>query len=121
LSQADRRIVLHAQAARDLSSSKVPTHSGNAQNTNTPPAPAVDIETIRPKFEEVVKTWWAEEPEDLREDLREELQASRGIPQEIDRHLLLQVRKSLERTLSFPEKKVLRELIRNTVLETEEK
>jgi hypothetical protein len=125
LSQADRRIILHPQAARDLTTGKI---NGSAQNAQTgqsanasPPAPAVDIETIRPKFEEVVKTWWAEEPEDLREDLREELQASRGIPQEIDRHLLLQVRKTLERTLSFPEKKVLRELIRNTVLETEEK
>jgi len=128
LSQADRRIILHPQAARDLTSGKAPGNvqsgpaNANASAANAPPAaPAVDIESIRPKFEEVVKTWWAEEPEDLREDLREELQASRGIPQEIDRHLLLQVRKTLERTLSFPEKKVLRELIRNTVLETEEK
>ncbi len=125
LSQADRRIILHPQAARDLTTGKINGSAQNAQNGQSAnvslPAPAVDIETIRPKFEEVVKTWWAEEPEDLREDLREELQASRGIPQEIDRHLLLQVRKTLERTLSFPEKKVLRELIRNTVLETEEK
>jgi hypothetical protein len=125
LSQADRRIILHPPAARDLTTGKINGSAQNAQNGQSanaiPPAPAVDIETIRPKFEEVVKTWWAEEPEDLREDLREELQASRGIPQEIDRHLLLQVRKTLERTLSFPEKKVLRELIRNTVLETEEK
>jgi hypothetical protein len=125
LSQADRRIILHPQAARDLTTGKISGNAQNAQNGQSanasPAAPAVDIETIRPKFEEVVNTWWAEEPEDLREDLREELQASRGIPQEIDRHLLLQVRKTLERTLSFPEKKVLRELIRNTVLETEEK
>jgi hypothetical protein len=122
LSQADRRIVLHTQAAKELTSGKSGAHASNSQGGNAQSAPpVVDIETIRPKFEEVVKTWWAEEPEDLREDLREELQASRGIPQEIDRHLLLQVRKTLERTLSFPEKKVLRELIRNTVLETEEK
>jgi hypothetical protein len=121
LSQADRRIILHAQAARDLTSGKITSNASHNQGPSQAPAPVVDIETIRPKFEEVVKTWWSEEPEDLREDLREELQASRGIPQEIDRHLLLQVRKTLERTLSFPEKKVLRELIRNTVLETEEK
>jgi hypothetical protein len=122
LSQVDRRIILHPQAARDLTSGKLSVNAQNAPSNNAQPAaPAVDIETIRPKFEEVVKTWWSEEPEDLREDLREELQASRGIPQEIDRHLLLQVRKTLERTLSFPEKKVLRELIRNTVLESEEK
>ncbi len=122
LSQADRRIILHAQAARDLTSGKMSSNAQNGQGVSVQPAaPVVDIETIKPKFEEVVKTWWAEEPEDLREDLREELQASRGIPQEIDRHLLLQVRKTLERTLSFPEKKVLRELIRNTVLESEVK
>jgi len=120
LSQADRRVILHSQAARDLTQGK--GHAGNTQhNAQAPQAAPVDLETIRPKFEEVVKTWWSEEPEDLREDLREELQASRGIPQEIDRHLLLQVRKTLERTLSFPEKKILRELIRNTVLEVEEK
>ena len=123
LSQADRRIILHAQAARDLTQGHGKGHAnaGNVSNGSTPAAAPVDLEVIRPKFEEVVKTWWSEEPEDLREDLREELQASRGIPQEIDRHLLLQVRKTLERTLSFPEKKVLRELIRNTVLEVEEK
>jgi hypothetical protein len=122
LSQADRLIVLHSQAAKELISGKGSAHTSSAQGANIhTTVPAVDLDIIRPKFEEVVKTWWAEEPEDLREDLREELQASRGIPQEIDRHLLLQVRKTLERTLSFPEKKVLRELIRNTVLETEEK
>ena len=122
LSQADRRIILHAQAARDLTQGLGKAHaSANNGGSSAPSAAPVDLEAIRPKFEEVVKTWWSEEPEDLREDLREELQASRGIPQEIDRHLLLQVRKTLERTLSFPEKKVLRELIRNTVLEVEEK
>ena len=119
LSQADRRVILHAQAARDLTHGK--NHTNNNHSAPAPQTAPIDLEEIRPKFEEVVKTWWSEEPEDLREDLREELQASRGIPQEIDRHLLLQVRKTLERTLSFPEKKILRELIRNTVLETEEK
>jgi hypothetical protein len=120
LSQADRRVILHTQAARDLTQGKAQGNNAN-HNAPAPQAAPVNLEEIRPKFEEVVKTWWSEEPEDLREDLREELQASRGIPQEIDRHLLLQVRKTLERTLSFPEKKILRELIRNTVLETEEK
>jgi hypothetical protein len=120
LSQADRRVILHAQAARDLTQGK--SHDNHASSNMAAAAPTpVDLEAVRPKFEEVVKSWWAEEPEDLREDLREELQSSRGIPQEVDRHLLLQVRKSIERTLSFPEKKILRELIRNIVLEVEEK
>jgi hypothetical protein len=52
----------------------------------------------------------------LREDLREELQVSRGIPQEVDRQMLLQVRKALDRTLSFQEKKLLRDMVRATVL-----
>jgi hypothetical protein len=68
-------------------------------------------------LQEVVQVWWDEEPEDIRLDLREELQDSRGIPQEVDRHLLLQVRKVLERTLSFQEKKLLRDMVRQVVLE----
>jgi len=115
LAQADRRIVLHSQAMRDLTQGRM-AHSGPVGLLPSPPQPAEDIEAIRPILQEVVTAWWNEEPEDLREDLREELQNSRGIPQEVDRHLLLRVRKVLERTLSFPEKKLLREMIRATVL-----
>ena len=60
--------------------------------------------------------WWDDEPEDLREDLRDELRGSHGIPQEVDRHMLLRVRRALDRPLSFPEKKILREMVRTTVL-----
>jgi len=52
----------------------------------------------------------------LREDLRDELRGSHGIPQEVDRHMLLRVRRALDRPLSFPEKKILREMVRNKVL-----
>jgi hypothetical protein len=52
----------------------------------------------------------------LREDLREELQNSRGVPQEVDRQLLLAARRVLERALSFHEKKMLREMVREVVL-----
>ena len=52
----------------------------------------------------------------LREELREELHNTRGIPQEVDRQLLLGVRKVLERALSFQEKKMLREMVREKVL-----
>ena len=81
------------------------------------PAAPQDPELVRTKLQEVVQVWWDEEPEDIRLDLREELQDSRGIPQEVDRHLLLQVRKVLERTLSFQEKKLLRDMVRQVVLE----
>ncbi len=109
LSQADTRLLLNDHAVRDLTQQRF-VKAGPRQ------APADDIETIRPILTEVVQAWWNDEPEDLREDLREELQVSRGIPQEVDRHLLLRVRKALDRTLSFHEKKLLRDMVRGTVL-----
>jgi len=67
-------------------------------------------------MQEVISSWWDEEPEDLREDLREALQISRGIPQEVDRQLLLRMRHRLARALSLPEKKLLRETLRHVVM-----
>lgn len=116
LEQADRRIVMHSQAIRDLLTSRHAADSAPLQPMG-PEGEAPDLELIRSKLQEVVQSWWDEEPEDIRLDLREELQDSRGIPQEVDRHLLLQVRKVLERTLSFQEKKLLRDMVRNVVLE----
>jgi hypothetical protein len=112
LAQADRRIVLHPQAMRDLTQGRAPSGMGAAPA----PTPAVDPEVVREALQEVIDAWWTDEPEDLREDLREELQGSRGLPQELDRHLLLRVRKVLDRTLSFNEKKTLRDLVRTKVL-----
>jgi len=73
------------------------------------------VEELRKSMQEVVAAWWTEEPEDLREDLRDALQISRGIPQEVDRQLLLRMRQRLARALSLPEKKMLRETLRNVV------
>jgi hypothetical protein len=107
LSQADQRVVLGAQAARD----------GGARHASSMHAvPQVDPEQLREQLNTVINTWWADEPEDLREELREELQNTRGIPQEVDRQLLLGVRRVLERALSFQEKKLLREMVRELVL-----
>jgi len=112
LAQADRRIVLHPQAMRDLTQGRAPSGMGAAPA----PTPAADPEVVRVALQEVIDAWWNDEPEDLREDLREELQTTRGLPQELDRHLLLRVRKVLDRTLSFNEKKTLRDLVRTKVL-----
>ena len=105
LGQADRRVLLLPQASRDM---------------NTQPraaaAPAQDPEVVRVKLQEVVDAWWDDEPEDLREDLRDELRGTQGLPQEVDRHMLLRVRRALDRPLSFPEKKMLREMVRGRVL-----
>ena len=107
LAQADRRVLLLPQAARELTASP-----------RAPAAPVApqDPEVVRTKLLEVVTQWWDDEPEDLREDLRDELRGSHGIPQEVDRHMLLRVRRALDRPLSFPEKKILREMVRTTVL-----
>jgi hypothetical protein len=104
LGQADRRVLMLPQAAREFT----------AQPRAA--APAIDPEVVRVKLQEVVDQWWDDEPEDLREDLRDELRGSQGLPQEVDRHMLLRVRRALDRPLSFPEKKMLREMVRNKVL-----
>ncbi|MEY5100113.1 MAG: hypothetical protein RJA36_2832 [Pseudomonadota bacterium] len=76
-------------------------------------APSGDwLEQVR----QVIQAWWAEETPHARLDLYEEMQNSQGVPPETDRHLLLRVRRELARTLSFQEKKAMRELIRSTVL-----
>lgn len=107
LSQADRRVIVNSQALADMLQGKVPTGMGLSLE---------DVEELRKSMQEVVSAWWAEEPEDLREDLREALQISRGIPQEVDRQLLLRMRQRLARALSLPEKKMLRETLRNVVM-----
>lgn len=64
-----------------------------------------------------IEQWWSEESEDQREELRDELRHSRSIPQELDRQLLLRISRELGRPLSWPDKKVMREGLRRTVLE----
>lgn len=108
LSQADRRVVVNSQALADMLQGKMPSGMGLAVE---------DVEELRKSMSEVVSAWWADEPEDLREDLREALQISRGIPQEVDRQLLLRMRQRLARALSLPEKKMLRETLRSVVTE----
>lgn len=66
--------------------------------------------------QQVIDEWWREETPHARLDLYEEMQSSQGVPPETDRHLLLRVRRGLGRTLSFPEKKAMREMIRAAVL-----
>ena len=71
----------------------------------------------RQHIQQVIAEWWSEESEHARLDLYEEMQNIQGVPPETDRHLLLRVRREMARTLSFAEKKAMRELIRATVLE----
>ena len=105
LAQADRRVFLHPMALKDLTQVRTP-------HVATP----ANLDQSRAKMQEVVDAWWDEEPEDLREDLRDDLAGTQGIPQDVDRHLLLRVRRVLDRPLNFAEKKLLREIVRNKVL-----
>ena len=111
LAQADRRVIVNSQALADMLQGKMPTGMGLSVE---------DVEELRKTMQEIVAAWWAEEPEDLREDLRDALQISRGIPQEVDRQLLLRMRQRLARALSLPEKKMLRETLRGVVMGVQE-
>jgi len=103
LSQADRRIVVQAKTLAEI------LQGAPAKEAN---AVAEDPEVVRQSMTEVIVSWWDDEPEDKREELRDELHINRGIPQEVDRQLLLRMRHRLTRALSLQEKKMLREIFR---------
>jgi len=111
LSQADRRVVVNAQFLCEMLQGKLPAGLSSAAT-----ASVENLEEVRQTITEVITDWWADEPEDLREDLRDALQVSRGVPQEVDRQLLLRMRQRLTRALSLNEKKLLREVLRAVVL-----
>jgi hypothetical protein len=102
LSQADRRIVVQAKVLGDIL-------RGSSKEVQ---APAEDPQFIRDSMTEVIVSWWDDEPEDKRDELRDELHMNRGIPQEVDRQLLLRMRHRLTRALTLQEKKMLREIFR---------
>lgn len=132
LLQADRRLALGAtawealstpgyvlQSSRPFASQSLPpmaereSEPAESHNHFASATPTEDwLEQVR----QVIQDWWAEETPDARLDLYDEMHNSQGVPPETDRHLLLRVRRELARTLSFQEKKAMRELIRATVL-----
>jgi hypothetical protein len=103
LSQADRRIVVQPKALAEI------LQGGMGKEVS---AANEDPEVIRQSMTEVIVSWWDDEPEDKREELRDELHINRGIPQEVDRQLLLRMRHRLTRALTLQEKKMLREIFR---------
>jgi hypothetical protein len=115
LAQADRRVVVNAQQLSEMLQGKLP-HSAVTPPQTPAHVPAESLEEVRQTITEVITAWWVEEPEDLREDLLDALQISRGVPQEVDRQLLLRMRQRLTRALSLNEKKLLREVLRNVVM-----
>lgn len=63
-----------------------------------------------------VDKWWKGKTSDEQNQLINELSASHGIPQEIDRMMLLQLSRELGRSLSWSNKKIMREILRCTIL-----
>ena len=109
LAHADRRVPLAGSLMGDLVQDRSAGADGVASD-------AADESRLRSEIDALVRSWWDEEPEAQREDLRDELRMTRGIPAEVDRVLLLRMRRTLGRALSWPEKRLMRELARAVVL-----
>ena len=119
LMQADRCLALSANAWQALTTEGATFSLKTADvefQEDAAGMPAEDNDDWRNRLEAVIQEWWDDETEDARLDLHDEMLNSQGVPAETDRHLLLRARRELGRTLSFTEKKVMREIIRQTVL-----
>lgn len=124
LMQADRRVSLNEgawQALTTAGSTYFATYVPEVERPGEPNAETEGYHDAQPNEEwrahvqKVIEDWWRDETPHAKLDLFEEMQNSQGVPPETDRHLLLQVRRVLARTLSFPEKKAMREMIRAAV------
>lgn len=104
LSQADRRLPVRADELAELG----PLPNGG-EAAGAPGSVGSDQQAT---IEEVVRSWWGAQSEESRDELRAALAHSAGIPQEVDRELLLQSRERFVRPLSFMEKKQMRSCLR---------
>ena len=126
LMQADRRVPLTALSWQALTSAgAVPAAHAHAPDVDRASDIPTDVDTYtdappsdewRAHVQQVIDEWWKDESSHAKLDLYDEMQTIQGVPPETDRHLLLRVRRTLARTLSFPEKKAMREMIRATVM-----
>ena len=82
------------------------------------------LEPVDPQAREALRTqlspwigeWWGDLPYEDRLELQAQLPQQRGLPQETDRQLLLRLSQSLGRSLTPPEKLLMRELARGVAL-----
>ena len=135
LRQADERCVIRAQdLARAVwgDGAVMIERAGPATGRDWAPRPAgADTRAARPRgnglspdelaemraaLQPMVSTWWEDLPVEDRQELEAELPTSRGLPQDADRHLLLRLSQQLGRPLTPGEKKLMRELARDTAL-----
>lgn len=108
LAQADRRVQL---LTPDEPASGVEL---GGEGSGTMPD---DLSALEASIQGHLNDWWAEEDESQRLDLQDELRhVSMGLPQEVDRKLLLRLSRLLGHPLTWPEKKVMRRAARALVL-----
>jgi hypothetical protein len=106
-------------AVRPNSSDWAPRHNGADMRAARPRAMGPSQEALaemRAALQPMVSTWWKDLPVEDRQELEAELPTSRGLPQDADRHLLLRLSQQLGRPLTPGEKKLMRELARDTAL-----
>ncbi|MCS6810505.1 MAG: hypothetical protein NZ694_04470 [Tepidimonas sp.] len=111
LQQADRRVAVPAAAWEVLTSANASREDDGGREPTAEPD-----ETWRAQVARIIGDWWESEPEDERVDLAAAMRQQQGVPPEADRRILMQVRRELGRNLSFPEKRLMREMVRATVL-----
>jgi hypothetical protein len=104
-----------------------PRHSGGengpderrARGRHQPPDPQLRA-AMRDRLAPMLQTWWDDLPHEDRQELQERLPAQRGLPQEVDRLLLLKLSQSLGRPLDPGEKVSMREVVRDMVMGPED-
>ena len=97
-----------AGKSRDVSAAR-----GPRQRAFTSDRP--DEGMIRDALSPMVGNWWQELDSAQRSELAEQLPQQRGLPQETDRQLLLFLSQRLDRPLTLEEKKLMREIARETI------
>jgi hypothetical protein len=121
LSQVDRRIPWRGLASSPAIVGPRPLrefdHPRGQPATRMPlPSRSVALsEDERLVIDEVVQAWWDGQAEPERDALRHAMHQSPGVPQEVDRALLLRARERVVRPLSFSEKRLMRERVRGHV------
>lgn len=115
LQQADRLVVMGSWAGKRAGGSRdrgQGTLTGRAfQERRTEPS-----EEARAVIESSITQWWQEESPIQREQWSQEVQGARGIPQELDRQLLLRISRLLGQALSPAEKTTMRQRVRDVLL-----
>lgn len=111
LQSADRLVALGGSEvhSRGAGRPRGPMSAEHRQRREPPSAEASGI------IEDEVLNWWDDETPDQRDHWRQEMQTARGVPQELDRQLLLRISRRLGHPLSPSEKAMMRQQVRRQI------